>query len=186
MSLRLKGRLDTFLSLSSPGSCLSVLHSTRSTPDLCSTHKFKPPGVIGKGFHLTTIQLAQRLKRLPGMWETWVQSLGQEDPLEKEMVTHSSILAWRIPWTDKPGRLQSMGLQRVGHNWATSLSFFLSAVSQKSDTWTSATPPPSHPALCFLCLFLTAVWWVLTSLEFREMKSNQQKCIRQIKALWVS
>ena len=54
------------------------------------------------------------------MWETWVWSLGWGDPLEKEMVTHSSILAWRIPWTEKPGRLQSMGSQRVGHDWATS------------------------------------------------------------------
>ena len=52
------------------------------------------------------------------MQETWVQSLGQEDPLEKEMATHSSTLAWKIPWTEKPGRLQSMGLQRVGHDWA--------------------------------------------------------------------
>ena len=55
--------------------------------------------------------MAQRLKRLPGMWETRVQSLGQEDALEKEMATHSSILAWRIPWKEEPGRLQSMGLQ---------------------------------------------------------------------------
>ena len=55
--------------------------------------------------------VAQRLKRLPPMPETRVQSLGGEDPLEKEMVTHSSILAWRIPWTEKPGRLQSTGLQ---------------------------------------------------------------------------
>ena len=53
----------------------------------------------------------------------WVQFLGQEDPLEKEMATHSSTLAWKIPWTEKPGRLQSMGLQRVGHDWATSLKF---------------------------------------------------------------
>ena len=50
------------------------------------------------------------------MWETWVQSLGQEDTLEKEMATHSSILAWRIPWMEEPGRLQSMGSQRVGHD----------------------------------------------------------------------
>ena len=50
-------------------------------------------------------------------------ALGREDPLEKEMVTHSSILAWKIPWTEKPGRLQSMGSQRVGHDWATSLHF---------------------------------------------------------------
>ena len=53
------------------------------------------------------------------MRETRVRSLGQEDPLEKEMVTHSSILAWRIPWTEKPGGLQSTGSQRVGHDWAT-------------------------------------------------------------------
>ena len=60
--------------------------------------------------------VAQRLKRLPAMRETWVQSLAWEDPLEKEMATHSSILAWRIPWTEEPGGLQSTGLQRVGHD----------------------------------------------------------------------
>ena len=60
--------------------------------------------------------VAQRLKRLPLMWETWARSLGREDPLEKEMATHSSILAWRIPWTEEPGRLQSTGSQRVGHD----------------------------------------------------------------------
>ena len=53
------------------------------------------------------------------MRETWVQSLGQEDPLEKEMATHSSILAWRIPWVEEPGGLQSTGLQRVGHDLVT-------------------------------------------------------------------
>ena len=60
--------------------------------------------------------VAQRLKRLPPMQETRVRSLGWEDPLEKEMAIHSSILAWRIPWTEKPSRLQSMGSQRVGHD----------------------------------------------------------------------
>ena len=60
--------------------------------------------------------VAQRLKRLPAMQETWVRYLGQEDSLEKEMATHSSILAWRIPWTEEPGGLQSMGSQRVGHD----------------------------------------------------------------------
>ena len=60
--------------------------------------------------------VAQRLKRLPAMRETWVPSLGREDPLEKEMAAHSSILAWRIPWTEEPGGLQSMGSQRVRHN----------------------------------------------------------------------
>ena len=53
--------------------------------------------------------VVQRLKRLPAMWETWVQSLGREDPLEKDMATHSSILAWRIPWTEELGGLQSTG-----------------------------------------------------------------------------
>ena len=65
--------------------------------------------------------MVQRLKRLPAMRETWVRSLGREDPLEKEMATHSSILAWKIPWMEEPGRLQSLGLQRVGHDLATSL-----------------------------------------------------------------
>ena len=65
--------------------------------------------------HIASL-VAQRLKRLPAMWETWVRSLGWEDPLEKEMATHSSILAWRIPWTEEPGGLQSTGSQRVGHD----------------------------------------------------------------------
>ena len=60
--------------------------------------------------------VAQLVKNLPAMKETWVQSLDQEDPLEKGMATHRSILAWRIPWTEEPGRLQSMGSQRVGHD----------------------------------------------------------------------
>ena len=67
--------------------------------------------------------VAQRLKQLPGMQETWVQSLGREGPLEKEMATHSSTLAWRIPWREEPGRLQSTGSQRVRHDWATELNW---------------------------------------------------------------
>ena len=79
------------------------------------------PCAKSKGIYLSPVYLwaylvAQRLKHLPPMWEIWVQSLGQEDPLEKEMATHSNILAWRIPWTEEPGRLQSMGSQRVGHD----------------------------------------------------------------------
>ena len=65
---------------------------------------------------LRTSLVAQTVKRLPTMRETWVQSLGREDLLEKEMAIHSSILAWKIPWMEEPGRLQSMGLQRVGHD----------------------------------------------------------------------
>ena len=60
--------------------------------------------------------MAQMVKRLPAMWETQVQSLGQEDLPEKEMATHSIILAWKIPWSEEPGRLYSMRSQRVGHN----------------------------------------------------------------------
>ena len=60
--------------------------------------------------------MAQTVKNLPAVWETWDQSLSQEDPLEKGMATHSSILAWRIPWTDEPGVLWSMGSQNVEHD----------------------------------------------------------------------
>ena len=60
--------------------------------------------------------MAQTVKRLPTMWETQVRSLGREDPLEKETATHSSTLAWKIPWMEEPGKLQSMGSQRVGHD----------------------------------------------------------------------
>ena len=60
--------------------------------------------------------MAQMVKHLPTMQETQVQSLGWEDLLEKEIATHSSILAWKIPWMEEPGELQSMGLQRVGHD----------------------------------------------------------------------
>ena len=63
------------------------------------------------------------VKNHPAMQETGVWSLGWEDPLEKEMATHSSILAWKIPWTEEPGRLQSMGSQRVGHDWVTELNW---------------------------------------------------------------
>ena len=60
--------------------------------------------------------LTQRVKHLPAMWETRVQFPGREDPLEKEMASHSSTLAWKIPWKEEPGKLQSMGLQRVAHD----------------------------------------------------------------------
>ena len=59
----------------------------------------------------STSLVAQMVNRLPAMWETWVQSLGRKDPLEKEVATHSSTLAWKVPWMEVPGRLQSMGLK---------------------------------------------------------------------------
>ena len=91
----------------------------------------QPPGKPHSTWHiwgLLTISwgspVAQTVKSLPAVQETWVRSLGEEYPLEKEMATHSNILAWKIPWTEEPSRLQSMGSQRVGHDWATSLSLF--------------------------------------------------------------
>ena len=95
--------------------------------------------------------VAQTVKHLPVMQETQVQFLGQEDTLEKETAIHSSTLAWKIPWTEEPDRLQSMGSQRVGHDWATSLSLcmkyplgisnFLEGISSLSDS------------IVFLCFF---------------------------------
>ena len=66
--------------------------------------------------------VARLVKNLPALQETWVRSLGREDTLEKRMATHSSTLAWRIPWTEESGRLQSLGLRRVGHDCVTSYS----------------------------------------------------------------
>ena len=76
--------------------------------------------------------MTQKVKRLPEVQETWVQSLGREDPLEKEMATQSSTLAWKIPWTEEPTKLQSMGSQRVRHDCAIALS--LSAYLIMKDT----------------------------------------------------
>ena len=99
---------------------------------LCDPMVYSPPDSsvrvdsIGKntgvGVYVCISLVSQRVKHLPAMQETWVRSLGWEDPLEKEMATHSSVLAWKIPWTEKPGGLQSVGSQRVGHNGETSLS----------------------------------------------------------------
>ena len=78
-----------------------------------------PSELPGKPFYMLLYKaslVAQRVKRLSAMMETQVRSLGQEDPLEKEMATHSRILAWKIPWTEEPGRLQAIGSQRVGHD----------------------------------------------------------------------
>ena len=77
----------------------------------------------GTGLFGTSL-VAQMVKCLSTMQETWVQSLGWEDPLEKEMAIHSSTIAWKIPWTEEPGRQQSTGSQRVGHDWVTTLSLY--------------------------------------------------------------
>ena len=98
---------------------------------------------------LQTSLVAQMVKRLPTMRKTRVQSLGWEDLLEKEMATHSSILGWKIPWMEEPGRLQSMWSQRVGHDWATSLNIY----------WNSAFKWEylSFSPLLFASLLFTAI-----------------------------
>ena len=80
--------------------------------------------LFGTRLYITSL-VVQMVKRLPTVRETWVQTLDREDLLEKEMITHSSILAWKIPCMEEPGRLQSMGSQRVRHDWASSLSLSL-------------------------------------------------------------
>ena len=80
------------------------------------------------------------VKNLPAVQEIWVQSLSQEDPLGKGMATHSSILAWRISWTEEPGGLQSLGSQRVGHNWATNTFTFFHFIHQRNPGELSNSP----------------------------------------------
>ena len=83
--------------------------------------------------------VAQMVKNLSSVQETWVQSLGQEDPLEKGMATHSRIFVWRISWTEEPGRLPSMGLQRVGHNWTHFLKVWPKFISNLITLWSDTT-----------------------------------------------
>ena len=98
-------------------------------------------------FGYWTSLVSQMVKCLPTMRETWVRSLGQEDPLEKEMATHSSSLAWKTPWTEEPGRLQSIGLQRVGHDWATSLHFI--GISSFMQSYSFAKSPAHWEYISF-------------------------------------
>ena len=106
------------------------IHSSSGTlSDLIPWIYFSLPLYNCKGFDLghtwMASLVAQTVKRLSTTWETRVWSLGWEDPLDKEMAIHSSTIAWKIPWTEEPGRLQSMGSQRIGHDQAISLSFSL-------------------------------------------------------------
>ena len=103
--------------------------------ELCSWESLGQRGLKEfRQFHKQRASLvAQVVKNQPAMRETWVQSLDQEDPLKKGMAIHSSILAWSIPWTETPGGLQSIGEQRVGHDWGTN-TFTLSKGSVLSLT----------------------------------------------------
>ena len=120
-----------------------------------------PGRMIADGFHhknarvvlwiySMTSLVAQMVKHLTTMRETQVRSLGWEDPQEKEMATHSSTLAWKISWTEEHGRLQSMGSQRVGHNWVTSLSCLPASCILHGGLYLLGYP---EPWLSFPCLF---------------------------------
>ena len=110
---------------------------------------------IGKDIDLRASLVAQTVRNPPAMQETRVQCLGWEDPLEKGMATHSCILAWRIPWTEEPGRLQSRRSQRAGHDWETKQS--------KLDL-RLGTKPPSEPE-CRSLRIQTTAWLTLMPQE---------------------
>ena len=101
------------------------------TPDSCTNKSVSLESEDKNIWTWAPSLVAQRLKHLPAMQETQVWSLGWEDALEKETATLSSILAWRIPWTEKPGGLQPMGSQRVRYDWATSLTYLLTLYFRK-------------------------------------------------------
>ena len=121
--------------------------------------------------------MAQTVKHLPAVRETWVQSLGWEDPLQKEMAPHSSTLAWKIPGTEEPGRLQSMGSQRVGHDWATSLlSLLLRKASrrcveshQQNSSRNISTP------LVWFCLCLLQTYCGAEGLEIKAGMTERKQ-----------
>ena len=125
--------------------------------------------------------VAQMVKNLPAIQEIRVRSLGQEDPLEKEMETHLSILAWKIPWTEEPGRLQKMESRRVRHHWATNTSFFflwtskhlliswlqlLSAVILEPKKSKSVTASTFSPSVCHKVMGLAVVTLAFFNVQF--------------------
>ena len=120
--------INSYLSLCSreelPWSAQGFLNSAGKSPESSQPSsawkKTWPPFCLSLKL-LVASWVAQTVKCLPAMQETRVRFLGREDPLEKEVAIHSSTLAWKIPWMEEPDRLQSMGSQRVGHDWATSL-----------------------------------------------------------------
>ena len=128
-------------------SCLTDCHPGNcSIPGICPSLFLEFSQIHVHWMSIWASLVVQRVKHLLALRETWVGSLGWADPLEKAMATHSSTLAWRIPWTEKPGRLQSMGSQRVGHDWATSLHF----MSIESVTLSNRLFLCCHPILLLL------------------------------------
>ena len=104
--------------------------------------------------------VAQTVKNLSAMPETRVWSMGRKDPLEKEMVPHSSTIAWKIPWTEEPGRLQSMGSQRVGHDWATPLFYnkYMQTKCMESHGVSKYTIQTAYVVLSRISCIITIFW----------------------------
>ena len=124
-------------------------------------------------FSSRTSLVAQLVKNLPAVQETWVWSLGWEDSLEKEMATHSSILAWKISWTQDPGGLQSMGLQRVRHDWVTNTYLLaFSMIQQMLAIW-SLVPLPFWSPACISGISRFTYCW---SLAWRILSITLLKC----------
>jgi len=97
----------------------TLFHQWHPNSTFYTFNLFLVTGSFFSAYVCKVFPVVQTVKNLPAMQETWVRSLGQEDPLKKGVAVHSSILAWRIPWTEAPGGLQSVESQRVGHDWAT-------------------------------------------------------------------
>ena len=124
--------------------------------------------------------IAQTVKNLHAMWETQVWSLGWEDPLEKGMAIHSSILAWKIPWTEEPGGLQYMGLQRAGHNWMTNTFTFLTTGYLASFLFLMETKTKVCLVLCLKFLIGINSWvfiiYLLLCYFFQVHKAENLSC----------
>ena len=135
--------------------------------------------------------MAQTVKNLPAMQETWVPSLDQEDPLEREMATHSNVLAWRIPWTEEPDGLQSMESQRVRQDWVTNTHTHTHTHTHTEQLWIKLLPimnaykqghrpvsavPCGYPDWSFCLVFWGFPWWLgLPTMQETQVRSLSQK-----------
>ena len=147
--------------------CSSLL-VTQSCLNLCNPVDCSPPGSSVHGILQARILDWVASKESAWMWETQVWSLDQEESLEKETTTHSSVLAWRISWTEKPGRLQFMVLHRVGHDWATNTFHSHKCSSQQ---WGLLAYVLSYFSRVWLCVTLWIIaYWVPLSMEFSRQE----------------
>ena len=117
-------------------------------------------GVLSHSMKSRVSWVAQIVKNLPATWETWVQFLGQEDPLEKGLATHSSTLAWRIPRTMEPGGLQSRGSQRVGHDWVSNTTTTTKIECANKEIYTLAGEKLSYWNIKSITSVLLEILWL--------------------------